>query len=196
MSKLRLRCPKCQERLEINREDAGGLAECGACGKKFRLPPAPPPPQALAVVTPVRISAAEEDDEPAPRLADEDEAPDPAPRPKKRKRRRDRGDPWNSPGGLKDGVAACCGGLALTVIGIFWVAAQPANEKGEFTIPLYCVAGPSLFAFGVVTTLGLAILGPPDERRGLSTPHVLVRVLGGLAAAAVFAITAIVIHLH
>jgi hypothetical protein len=195
MSKLRLRCPKCQERLEISREDAGSIAECGACGKKFRLPPAPPPRQALAVVTPVPVSHVPDDEEPGFR-DDEDCPPDAAPRRKKAKRSRRRSDPWGGAGGLKEGLGACCFGLVLSVLGILWVAVQTPDEKGEFTIPLYFVAGPTVFAFGVISTLGTVILGPPTERQGVSGPHFAVKAVAAIVAVAVFAITAYIIELH
>ena len=39
-----LLCPKCQKVLSVSEANRGGIAQCPACGQRFRIPGAPPEP--------------------------------------------------------------------------------------------------------------------------------------------------------
>ena len=55
-------CPHCQTTLRYNPERAGEIQECGACRRRFTLPPLPPdpPPPPRVVLVPTSVHSASE----------------------------------------------------------------------------------------------------------------------------------------
>jgi hypothetical protein len=85
---IRIRCPKCSERLALDDAHAGLVGECPDCGARFRIP-APSPRSADERFSSSRPRAEEEEnDEPRSRRPVQDEDDDYRPRRKKRKKRK------------------------------------------------------------------------------------------------------------
>jgi hypothetical protein len=78
---IRIRCPKCSERLALDDADAGRVGECPECTSRFRIPV---PRQQAVVEAPDRRDDFDEDEERPRRRDDFDEEE----RPRRRKRRR------------------------------------------------------------------------------------------------------------